>query len=390
MGGSARYQLTTLLNREAEMGHKGINYAAKFTKSMVDNRAFKENPLIVVDVGARGGFADYWSIFADQINCIGFEPDAKECDLINNSPSNLNKRVYPFALHKTKGTYPFYITKFPNSSGFYETDMSIAKRFPIWEPLAVEAVKELNAIDFDSFASENNIECVDFVKLDTEGSELDILEGAIKTLRKSVMGISCEAMFTPWHKDQKVFADLDLFLRSQGFELYDMPTHKFSRKSLPDFRNAINSTTAVANYGQVMFSDVLYFRDPIKEIESGVTLEDPWDEQKILKLVSLYEIFNLPDCAIELLQYAQKKGLISYSEKQTNSFCDLIVSGFAGGTYKEYFEKFEIIRERGYISNPQRIKLFLLKLSYYFKRLFLEKHKPSWYRRQFKKIWTRG
>lgn len=376
------------------MGRKEIGYAAKFTKHMVGNGVFKERPLVMVDIGARGGFASYWSIFADQINCIGFEPDIEECELINNSPSAIKRRVYPFALYKSKGAYPFYITKFPNSSGFYPIDMSIVKRFPVWEPLTIEGVKELNTIDFDSFASENNIEYVDFVKLDTEGSELDILEGAVGTLRKSVLGISCEALFSPWHKGQRVFADLDLFLRSQGFELYDMPTYKFARKSLPDFRNAITPTTATANYGQVIFSDVLYFRDPIKEIENGIMLEDAWDEQKILKLVSMYEIFHLPDCAIELLQYAQKKGLISYSERQTDYFCDLVVSGFTGGTYKEYFRKFEAIKRRGYISNLQRTRLFLSKLSYLFKRLFLEKHEPSWYYRQFKekvvqKIWTR-
>ena len=376
------------------MGRKEIGYAAKFTKHMVGNGAFKEKPLVVVDVGARGGFARHWSIFADQINCIGFEPDAEECELINNSPSAIKRRVYPVALHKTKGIFPFYITKLPNSSGFYAPDESVVKRFPISEPLTVEAVKELNTVDFDSFAREMNIEYVDFVKLDTEGSELDILEGAIKTLRKSVLGISCEALFSPWHRGQRVFADLDSFLRSQGFELYDMPIYKFARKSLPDFRNAITPTTAGANYGQVIFSDVLYFRDPIKEIESGILLEDAWDEHKILKLVSMYEIFHLPDCAIELLQYAQKKGLIASSEKQTGHFCDLVVSGFTGGTYKEYFRKFEAIKRRGYISNLQRTRRFLSKLSYLFKRLFLEKHEPSWYYRQLKekvvmKIWAR-
>ena len=167
------------------MGLKSIKYSAKFTKHIIANNAFKKNPFVLVDVGARGGFAPYWSIFSDQINRIGFEPDAKECERINNASSDLKQRVYPYALHKSKGTYPFYITKLPNSSGFYPIDSSIAKRFPILEPLTTVSVKELSAIDFDSFASEHGIEYVDFMKLDTEGSELDILEGAVKTLKKT-------------------------------------------------------------------------------------------------------------------------------------------------------------------------------------------------------------
>ena len=371
------------------MGHEGINSSAKLTKHLVKNKVFRQKPFVIVDVGARGGFAPHWSIFSDQINCIGFEPDVIECEKLNRSSSDLNRRVYPFALHKNKGIYPFYITKLPNSSGFYPTDMGIVERFPIWEPLTIESVKELNTIDFDSFASENNIQYVDFVKLDTEGSELDILEGAVETLKQSVLGISCEALFSPWHKGQRVFADLDSFLRSHGFELYDIPTYKFARKSLPDFSNAINPTTAVANYGQVVFSDVLYLRDAVKEIENGSALGDVWDEGRILKLVSLYELFDLPDCAIELLQYAQKKGLISHSETEIEYFCDLITSGSIGGTYRGYFKRFKKIRQRGYVNYLQRMKPIFSRLSYYFRILFLEKHNLPWYCEKLKEKWSR-
>ena len=41
-----------------------------------------------------------------------------------------------------------------------------------------------NAITIDKFVEENNIEKIDYIKMDVEGAERNILEGAIKTIKK--------------------------------------------------------------------------------------------------------------------------------------------------------------------------------------------------------------
>ena len=49
----------------------------QFTKRLIEEKSFENNPLVVVDVGARKGFEKHWNHYADQINLIGFEPN--EC-----------------------------------------------------------------------------------------------------------------------------------------------------------------------------------------------------------------------------------------------------------------------------------------------------------------------
>ena len=53
---------------------------------------------------------------------------------------------------------------------------------------------------------------VDFIKLDTQGSELDILHGA-GSLLDNCSGLQLEVMFSPLYEGQPLFADVDAYLR---------------------------------------------------------------------------------------------------------------------------------------------------------------------------------
>lgn len=167
---------------------------------------------------------------------------------------------------------------------------------------------DINTVDFDSFASENGINKVDFIKLDTEGCELDILKGAIGVLKKSVIGLSIEVEFYPFHKGQPLFSDVDSFLRPLGFKMFDMALYRHARKVLPQRESS--PLSGPDKQGQVLWGQALYMRDGVSEIESSISLEDGWDDMKILKLASIMELFCLPDCAIELIQVAQRKGFL--------------------------------------------------------------------------------
>jgi FkbM family methyltransferase len=345
-----------------------LNLNPKFTKHLVKNKAFGNKLLVVADIGARGGFQPQWDVFGDQIRIIGFEPDQKECLSLNATQSNKGRYCfYPVALFNDSLTHPFYITEYPDSSGMYPPDPEILGRFPNEKQLTVKSVSQIKTIDFDSFSSSNNIGNVDFIKLDTEGAEYDILEGALKSIRKSVIGISCEAWFGPWHKNQKVFGDIDCLLRSLGFSLYDISLNRQARKSLPELRSAVMPTPD--KYGQLIWCDALYLRDAVSEISSKKNVEDLWDQTKILKLVSLFELFRLPDCAIELLQYAQERNILRYSKEEMETSCDLLARGFTRYSYRRHVSAYKKIERRGYVNMIQRA-LISLKKSEFLKKLY--------------------
>ena len=341
------------------MSLKNINTSPRFIQHLVAERAFKQRPLVIVDVGARGGFEKHWALYGDQVKLIGFEANTNECELLNQQASGFDRRFYPVALHQNTGRRTFYSTAYPAGSGFYQPDMRQVRRFPDKVNLTVIETIDLDTTSFDSFASENGIDYVDFMKLDTESVELDILKGAIGSLRKSIMGLSIEIWFQPWHTGQPVFSDVDSFLRPLGFRLFDLAVYRMSREVLPEATPSL--IPGPTKSGQVISGEALYLRDGADEIANESILEDGWDDTKLLKLASIMELFCLPDCAIELVQVAQRLGFLQ--DRDVNHLVDLLVPNTGGKyvSYNSYQKNVRKVKQSGYANNTKRARSLFIR-----------------------------
>lgn len=359
------------------MIYSSFSLNPRFTKYLVKNEILKDNPLVVVDVGARGGLEYHWTNYGNVARFIGFEPDSQECKMLNDSLSpESNSHFYPVALYKDKGSYTFY-HQAPAASGLYPADPKLVSRFPDEVSLKTRKTSIINTVDFDSFVKDYKIPDVDFIKLDAEGAELDILRGAVKQLKKTVLGISCEIFFSPWRGEGRGFSEIEQFLRPFGFRLYDLNLYRHANKSFPGIDSTSPSPSGVAPYGQIIMGQAIFFRDAVAEIENKKLLQSDWDEIRILKAASFFEVFRLPDCAIELIDTAFRSNIISNSGKiNMEKFHDLIASGFLGRTitYKKHLQKLSNIKKRGYLNNFDLIKPYLKRIPYLTKiRSFIKK-----------------
>lgn len=75
----------------------------------------------------------------------------------------------------------------------------------------------------DEVVSEKKIHGVDFVKLDVQGYELEVLKGAGQTL-KNVEIILMEAAFLEYNKGAPLVSDVVYFMNDLGFIIYDIGT----------------------------------------------------------------------------------------------------------------------------------------------------------------------
>lgn len=303
---------------------KNINHNPRLLRYLVDLRFFGQDKLRVVDVGVRGGFEMQWELYEDQVELIGIEADEKEAERLNRREKSSKKSYYPETLFKKNGEVNLFVTSYVPSSGLYEPDLKFLSRIPDEKNLTVTKVQRVKTTTLDIFLKKIQAQPVDFVKLDVEGAELDVLKGALSTL-KSTIGVACEVWFYPVHKNQPLFSDVDQFLRKRGLVLYELEVARHARKVLSDqiFEKVPGATTK----GQVIWGQALYLRDAVFEFEKERGVRS-WNEMRILKLATILDLANLADCAIELIQEADKKGLLKNFSK--NQLVKLLIPEIGG------------------------------------------------------------
>ena len=275
---------------------KASNQGIQFSQSKLFEQLTKSSPIMLVDVGARGGIHRKWNLLSESIKVLGFEPDPEECIRLNEK-SEKNHTYFPIALHNRSGTIEMNITKNPVNSSIYLPNFPLWNRFPNLHELEVIKSVQVNCDTLDRVLKSNDIQDVDFLKIDTQGSELQILEGAREALKSYIFGVDVEVEFSPIYTDQPLFPDVDKYLRDLGFVLFDMDLARLKRKKYGK----------IYSKGQVLWAHARYFRDFISNKEGSYK---NISSEKAIKTIAIAELHGFSDFALELLDFYNSKRII--------------------------------------------------------------------------------
>lgn len=176
-------------------------------------------PLVVVDVGCRWGPADVWTAFGQHVVVYGFDPDAAECERLQSEAGEPRvRRFIPRALGPSDQGATLHLTVEPACSSLYPPDPEVVRDRPALACATEVGTQPVELTSLDSWAAEARVS-PDFIKLDTQGSELGVLRGAEGALA-SVRAVEAEVEFNPIYSGQPLFGDVDAFLRDRGFVLW--------------------------------------------------------------------------------------------------------------------------------------------------------------------------
>lgn len=179
--------------------------------------AIKDNPIRVVDVGARGQIPDEISPLSNFIDYLGFEADEKEAaSLIADRNSKYFRfRIINQFIGTKEGPVQFHLYRHLGESSSLEPEPSYGV---FNSELSIDRTIEIGGTTLDALVRNKTIGEVDFIKLDTQGTEYDILLGGKEAI-KSALLIETEVEFLSIYKGQKLFHDVARLLYEHDFYL---------------------------------------------------------------------------------------------------------------------------------------------------------------------------
>jgi FkbM family methyltransferase len=189
----------------------------KFVSEMLQSVSIKFN---VLEIGARpiGGVEKFHSLvdYFPGSNIYSLEPDKKLCEELNKKAPNEGIKYFPIALGKTEEKRDFYETILPMCNSLYEPNVDEITNYNGMDVARIKNKKILNTVSIDKFVKDNKIKSIDFIKIDTQGAELEIFQGGLSIL-DNVLVIISEVSFMYHYKKQPLFGDIQSFLLKKGF-----------------------------------------------------------------------------------------------------------------------------------------------------------------------------
>lgn len=203
----------------------------------------------VTDVGCRGGLVPELRPIRQFVDMVGFDADDLECARLNAEPHALRSRViFPAFIGGSEGPLEFYLLRDRGTSSAIKPDPRYQRVFGGADS-TIEQTVIVHGTTLDAFfAAHPDVPRPDLLKLDTQGTELSVLQGAVETL-KQVSMIEVEVEFVRMYESQPLAHDVMAFLDAQGFEPLHLNRVFGQRRGYRGWGK-----------GQLLFGDILFGR----------------------------------------------------------------------------------------------------------------------------------
>lgn len=276
----------------------------------------------LVDIGCSGGIDRQWRRWRRGLRAVGIDPDVAEIDRLRAKEkhpgiSYLNAFAglpanHPFAIAK-RGKEDLARNPWTRLSTARYLELVYSQKKHVGEKEKRSANLWTNArlanrekcVIVPEYLQSCGVRSLDFLKIDVDGKDFDVLQsfdGALSEM--AVLGVGIEVRFWGSHEETDgALHNVDRFLKERGFEMFNLTVRRYSTSALPSsFAQRAPGATIT---GRVHQGDAMYARD----LGSGLYDEfvKSVNAEKIVNLAVILALFDLPDCAAEILQKFSSK-----------------------------------------------------------------------------------
>lgn len=206
--------------------------------SLVQNLQIAEP--VIFDVGANIGqsIALFRKAFPQGI-IHSFEPNPETfATLRQNWGHDQAVSLHSLALNSTAGAVPFFVTNVSEASSLLLPHPKLVR---LSSGNKYDSRKiEVEGVTLDRFCLEKGVATIDVLKLDVQGSELEVLKGAERLLgQEAIALLYVEMNFAETYSGQVVFEDFLVFCAGYGYKLWDISPFLYTRTGQLWYANTI-------------------------------------------------------------------------------------------------------------------------------------------------------
>ena len=260
--------------------------------------AFQVVPFTIADVGSTGGLDPRWAPLEGLSQVYAFDPDQRA--LAGNHPRTY---VLPHGLWSSRATLTLHLTRFAPASSVFSPNSALLDSFLNARSHEVMAVESIEVQTMESSLAGKLPP--HFIKVDAEGADLDILQGAQSFLGSSCVGVQVEVQFLERNKGSPLFGQTDRFLQDLGFVLLTLQREFWIRR---------NGRWAPGSQAQLVWADAVYLLSIPTAIARARPLAARERNEVLTQLVVAAVVYGAHDYALEAIESFQADGLVGADE----------------------------------------------------------------------------
>lgn len=237
--------------------------------------------LVLADVGSAGGIKDRWKPARSVVSGLLFEPRD------DGEPRQQGRDIlYPVALGRASGRATLNLTRLPNMSSTLMPNSALLRTFRNkGRNSQVTGTIEMPVETLDALAAREGRR-IDAIKIDTQGSELGILQGAETCLAETIFIAEVEVSFLERYEGQPLLRDIESFMAERGFELLDLYRIKRYRR-INGAKVGNVSVGGGQRAGRIAYGDALFVTREEKLLER-IEAEGETLALKVLVALGIY------------------------------------------------------------------------------------------------------
>lgn len=248
--------------------------------------------------------------------------DADNNSLNDTKTSTKNTIMINKCIGKKDGKTKFYELKNPSASSCLKpsnkTKNMVMDTNEIWgEHTEIKNITEIELHKLSTLIKNKKIPKIDFLSIDTQGTELDIIKGTEEYL-DDIKGIICEVEFSELYENQPLFDKTFEYLHKKGFKLVNIFNLQYWKHM--DYKEK--------GYGFLTVGEAFFLRDPefyFKKIKKGTKNEKIKNIINLIKLAMFGICYNQPEFSKDILnKIKQYQNILNLEELQDNVDLDYL------------------------------------------------------------------